>query len=150
SSMSTKSRARIAAQWLPVVLSFGFVAAAALTVHTSATAANKIPVVENVAAGNAGAPQPIVIAALPELAPPATAQVANPVAAPITTPQLRSTPAPLISDTPAPAPAPARFFTINEVIAKHAGRTSQGNIQLASVDSTATPDETPHAKSGEP
>lgn len=137
--MSAKGRARYAAQWLPVVLFFGFVAAAAMAVDTSATAANKIPVVENIAAGNAVAPQPIVIAAFTE--PPA----ATPVAA-VTTPSLRSSIAPLISSTP--APALARFFTINEVIAKH--RQSQGNIQLASVDPTATPDETPHGKSEEP
>jgi predicted transglutaminase-like cysteine proteinase len=140
--MSAKARARIAAQWLPVLLFFGFVAAAAMAVDTSATAANKIPVVENVAAGNAAAPQPIVIAALTEPTPPATARVD----APVTTPPLRSSIAPLISNTP--APAPARFFTINEVIAKH--RASQGNIQLASVDPTATPDEAPHGKSEEP
>jgi predicted transglutaminase-like cysteine proteinase len=121
------------------VLFFGFVAAAAMAVDTSATAANKIPVVENIAAGNAVAPQPIVIAAFTE--PPA----ATPVAA-VTTPSLRSSIAPLISSTP--APALVRFFTINEVIAKH--RQSQGNIQLASVDPTATPDETPHGKSEEP
>jgi predicted transglutaminase-like cysteine proteinase len=137
--MSAKGRARYAAQWLPVVLFFGFVAAAAMAVDTSATAASKIPVVENIAAGNAVAPQPIVIAAFTE--PPA----ATPVAA-VTTPSLRSSIAPLISSTP--APALARFFTINEVIAKH--RQSQGNIQLASVDPTATPDETPHGKSEEP
>jgi predicted transglutaminase-like cysteine proteinase len=137
--MSAKGRARYAAQWLPVVLFFGFVAAAAMAVDTSATAANKIPVVENIAAGNAVAPQPIVIAAFTE--PPA----ATPVAA-VTTPSLRSSIAPLISSTP--APALVRFFTINEVIAKH--RQSQGNIQLASVDPTATPDETPHGKSEEP
>ena len=142
--MSSKARARIAAQWLPVVLFFGFVAAAALPVDTSATAANKIPVVENVAAGNAAASQPIVVAALTKPTPPA----AVPVAAPITTPPLRPSIAPLISSTP--APAPARFFTVNVVIAKHASRGSQGNIQLASVDPTAIPDESPYGKSGEP
>ena len=149
--MSAKARARIAAQWLPVVLFFGFVAAAAMAVDTSATAASKIPVVENVAAGNAAAPQParpepaqhpIVIAALTESTPPTAA----PVAPSVTTPPLRSSIAPLISSTP--APAPARFFTINEVIAKH--QASQGNIQLASVDPMATPDELPHGRSEEP
>jgi len=142
--MSAKARARIAAQWVPVVLFLGFVAAAAMAVDTSATAANKIPVVANVAAGNAAAsqpapaPQPIVIAALTE---PTAA-----VAAPVTMPPLRSSIAPLISSTP--APALTRFFTINEVIAKH--RASQGNVQLASVDPMATPDDAPHGKSEEP
>jgi len=142
--MSAKARARIVAQWVPVVLFLGFVAAAAMAVDTSATAANKIPVVANVAAGNAAAsqpapaPQPIVIAALTE---PTAA-----VAAPVTMPPLRSSIAPLISSTP--APALARFFTINEVIAKH--RASQGNVQLASVDPMATPDDAPHGKSEEP
>ena len=56
--MSAKARARIAAQWLPVVLFFGFVAAAAMAIDTSATAASKIPIVENVAAGNTASPQP--------------------------------------------------------------------------------------------
>lgn len=154
--MSAKARSRIAVQWLPVVLFLGFVAVSAL--DTNATAAGKGPAIVNVAAGGASiapqlttrvepartapagrAPQPIVIAALAERTPPAAAaQVATPVAAPVTTPPLRSTIAPLISSTP--APAPARFFTINEVMAKHAGRASQGNIQLASVDPTATPD----------
>src|SRR5262245_4429693 len=140
--MSAKARSRIAAQWVPVVLFLGFVAGAAVTVDISATAANKIPVVENIAAGNAAAPQPIIIAALPEQTPPA----ATPIAAPVSTPPLRGTIAPLISETP--APAPARSFTVNEVIAKH--RSSQGNIQLASVDPTATPDSSGHAKSTEP
>jgi predicted transglutaminase-like cysteine proteinase len=140
--MSSKARARIAAQWLPVLLFFGFVAAAATAVDTSATADSTIPVVENVAAGNVAALQPIVIAALTEPAPPVTA----PVAAPVTTPPLRSSIAPLISSTP--APALARFFTINEVIAKHP--QPQGSIQLASVDPTATPSEAPHGKSAEP
>jgi predicted transglutaminase-like cysteine proteinase len=146
--MSGKARARCAAQWLPVVLFLGFVAAAA--VDTNATAANKIPALENIGAGDTTlalqpvrhptarqpepAPKPIVIAALAERTPPAAAA---PTAAPVTAPPLRSTFAPLISSTP--APAPARFFTINEVMAKHAGGASQGNIQLASVDPTATP-----------
>jgi predicted transglutaminase-like cysteine proteinase len=140
--MSAKARSRIAVQWLPVVLFLGSVALTA--VHTNATAANKIPVVESIAAGDAAVPQPTVIAALTEPAPPAAASIAAPVA----TPPLRGSIAPLISSTP--APAPARFFTVNEVIAKHAGRASQGNIQLASVDPTATPDEAPHGKSAEP
>ena len=158
--MSAKARSRIAVQWLPVVLFLGFVAVSAL--DTNATAASKIPAIVNVAAGGASiapqlttrvepartapagrAPQPIVIAALAERTPPAEAA---PFAAPVTTPPLRSTIAPLISSTPAPAPAPARFFTINEVMAKHAGRASQGNIQLASVDPAATPDAAGQAK----
>jgi predicted transglutaminase-like cysteine proteinase len=148
--MSAKARSRIAVQWLPVVLFLGSVALTA--VHTNATAASKIPVVENIAAGNAAVPlpatrperppQPIVIAALTEQTPPAAA----PIAAPIATPPLRGSIAPLISSTP--APAPARSFTVNEVIAKH--RSLQGNIQLASVDPTATPNEAPYGKSEEP
>jgi predicted transglutaminase-like cysteine proteinase len=145
--MSAKARARYAAQWLPVVLFLGFVAVAAI--DTNATAASKVPVIESVAAGNTqGAqperpPQPIVIAALVEQTPAAAA----PVAAPITTPDLRPSIAPLISSTT--GPAPARFFTINEVMAKHVGRAPQGNIQLASVDPTATPDRET-AKGAEP
>jgi predicted transglutaminase-like cysteine proteinase len=141
--MSAKARARIATQWLPVVLFLGFVAVAAVV--TNATAASKTPVVGNIAAGDGTfaprpvqpapaaqpehEPQPIVIAALTEPTPP-------PAVAPVASPALRGTIAPVISSTP----APLRFFTINEVMAKHAGRASQGNIQLASVDPTATPD----------
>src|SRR6188474_3762099 len=140
--MSAKARSRIAVQWLPVLLFLGFVAVSAL--DTNATAASKIPVVANVAAGDTAAvpqsertPQPIVIASLATQTPPEPA----PVVAPVTTPPLRGTIAPLISSTP--APAPAQFFTINKVMAKHTGRAqdkAQDNIQLASVDPTATPD----------
>jgi predicted transglutaminase-like cysteine proteinase len=154
--MSAKARSRIAVQWLPVVLFLGFVAVSAL--DTNATAASKIPIIANVAAGELSAiapqftarvepaktaqterpPQPIVIAALAERMPSAAT---TPIAAPIATPPLRTTIAPLISSAPAPTPAPARFFTINEVLARHGGRARQdGNIQLASVDPTATPD----------
>jgi predicted transglutaminase-like cysteine proteinase len=151
---------------LPVLLFFGFIAASA-AVDTGATADSRTPVVANVAAGEASAiPQPaqqaqglhqtsqhvpqleralrpIVIASLATQTP-----AAAPVAAPGTAPPLRATIAPLISSTP--APAPARFFTISEVMARHGGRapqgTLQGNIQLASVDPSATPTE----KSEEP
>ena len=55
--MSAKARSRIAVQWLPVVLFLGFVAVSVL--DTNATAASKIPVIANVAAGDAAAvPQP--------------------------------------------------------------------------------------------
>jgi predicted transglutaminase-like cysteine proteinase len=147
--MSAKARARYTAQWLPVVLFFGFVALAA--VDTNATAASKIPVVEHVAAGNTTQSaqtsghlsQPVVVASLADQTPTATA----PIAAPVTTPPLRTTIAPLISETP--APASARFFTINEILARH-DRRLQGNIQLASVDPTATPNAFGHPKSEEP
>jgi predicted transglutaminase-like cysteine proteinase len=147
-NMSAKARSRIAVQWLPVALFLGFVAVSAL--DTNATAASKIPVVANVAAGDATpvlqperAPQPIVIASLATQTPPEPA----PVAAPVTTPSLRGTIAPLISSTP--APTPAQFFTINEVMAKHTGRAqdkAQDNIQLALVDPTATPDASAYGK----
>jgi predicted transglutaminase-like cysteine proteinase len=146
------------------VLFLGFVAVAAVV--TNATAASKIPAVVNTAAGGAaitpdpirtarsvrpgGPPQPIVVASLADQTPSAAA----PIAPPITTPSLRATIAPLISSAPAPAQLPARFFTINEVLAKHTDRQLQGNIQLASVDPTATPDASAHAegttKSDEP
>lgn len=147
--MSAKARARWAAHWLPVVLFLGFVAVAAVV--TNATAASKIPAVVNTAAGGAAAtpqpirtaqselpdsPHPIIVASLADQTPSAAA----PIAAPIATPSLRATIAPLISSTPAPVQSPARFFTINEVLAKHADRQLQGNIQLASIDPTATPD----------
>lgn len=148
--MSAKARARWAAHWLPVVLFLGFVAVAAVV--TNATAASKIPAVLNTAAGGGATTpqpvrtaqsvlpdspsQPIVVASLVDQMPSAAA----PIAAPITTPSLRATIAPLISSAPAPVQSPARFFTINDVLAKHADRQSQGNIQLASVDPTATPD----------
>jgi predicted transglutaminase-like cysteine proteinase len=147
-NMSAKARSRIAVQWLPVALFLGFVAVSAL--DTNATAASKIPVVANVAAGDATpvlqperAPQPIVIASLATQTPPEPA----PVAAPVTTPSLRGTIAPLISSTP--TPAPVQFFTINEVMAKHTGRAqdkAQDNIQLALVDPTATPDASAYSK----
>jgi predicted transglutaminase-like cysteine proteinase len=155
--MSAKARAHCAVQWLPVLLFFGFILALA-GVDSNATAASKV--VANVAAGDAATapqliqaapvaqtehpPQPIVIASLAGTTPPAAA---TSVAAPVTAPALRSTIAPLIST--APAPAPARFFTINEVLARH-GRGLQGNVQLASVDPAATPDTSGHAKSDEP
>ena len=44
--MSAKARARLVAQWLPVVLFLGFVTVSIL--DTDATAASKIPVVANV------------------------------------------------------------------------------------------------------
>jgi predicted transglutaminase-like cysteine proteinase len=164
-SMSAKARARHAAQWLPVLLFLGFITAAA--VDTDATAASKIPAIANVAAGNASAirpsvegvplteaaqperaPQQIVVASLATQTPPES----NTVAAPTTTSSPTASIAPLISS--APARAPARIFTINEVMAKSAGRGSpnklEGNIQLASVDPTATPDVFGHDKSNEP
>ena len=152
--MSAKTRARTAAHWLPVLLFLGFITAFA-AVDADATVNNRIPSVANVAAGDsaavpqaAHAPQPIVIASLETQTPPADAVVA----APITAPPLHATIAPLISTTP--MPAPARFFTINEVLARHGGRAAQGtlqdNIQLASVDPAATPAESGHNKSDEP
>jgi predicted transglutaminase-like cysteine proteinase len=153
-SMSVvKARARHVAQWLPVLLFLGFVAVAA--VDTDATAASKAPVVGNVAAGGVSAssqaepePKPFVIASLAAPTPPAS----DTAAAPATTSPAPATIAPLISGTP--ARAPARIFTINDVMAKHAGRASQdkseGNIQLASVDPTATPEVSGRSKSDEP
>ena len=163
-NMSAKARSRIAVQWLPVVLFLGFVAVSVL--DTNATAASKVPVVANVAAGEPMAfapqlttrvepaksaqaeppPKPFVIASL--AAPPGSDTAAEPA----TASSLPATIAPLISGTP--ARAPARIFTINEVMAKQAGRASQDklerNIQLASVDPTATPDVSIHGKSDEP
>lgn len=158
--MSAKARARHVAQWLPVLLFLGFITAGA--VDTDATAASKIPSIVNVAPGDASAirpsvqeaaqpdrvPQRIVVASLATQPP----TESNTVAAPTTTSSPPAGIAPLISSTP--APAQARIFTINEVMAKHAGRTSQdrleGNIQLASVDPTATPDVSSYGKSDEP
>src|SRR4029079_15849109 len=56
-NMSAKARSRVAVQWLPVVLFLGCVAVSVL--DTNATAASKVPVVANVAAGEpmAFAPQ---------------------------------------------------------------------------------------------
>lgn len=158
--MSAKARAHVAAQWLPVVLFLGFVAAAAVV--TNATAASKIAVIANVAAGEPTIapqlvqpapaarterpPQSFVIASLIEETPRAA-----PIAPPVTTPPLRATIAPLISSTP--APAPARFFTISEVMARR-GRAPQNrspdNVQLASIEPTATPADTATGKSEEP
>ena len=151
--MSGKTRARTAAHWLPVLVFLGFITALA-AVNADATVNNRIPAVANVAAGDsaavpqaAHAPQQIVIASL-ETQPPADAVVA----APITAPPLRATIAPLISTTP--MPAPARFFTINDVLARHGGRAARGtlqdNIQLASVDPAAISAESSHNKSDEP
>lgn len=162
--MSAKARARHVAQWLPVLLFLGFITAAA--VDTDATAASKIPVVANVAAGDASpipppAPsilpaqttqsepssKPFIIASLAAQTPESRA-----AAAPVTASPPPASIAPLISSTP--ARAPARIFTINEVMAKHAGRASQdkleSNIQLASVDPIATPDVSSHGQSDEP
>ena len=167
--MSAKARAHRLARWLPVLLFFGFIAASA-AVDTGATADSRSPVVANVAAGEASAipqpaqqaqglhqapqhapqleraPRPIVIASLATQTP-----AAAPVAAPGTAPPLRATIAPLISSTP--APAPARFFTISEVMARYGGRAPQGtlqdNIQLAAVDPSATPTESGHGKGGD-
>src|SRR4029078_9483800 len=153
--MSAKARAHRLHRWLPVLLFFGFIAASA-AVDTGATAHSRSPVVANIAAGEPQAtpqpaqpaqgllqasqhapqleraPRPIVIASL---------ATQTPAAAPGTAPPLRATIAPLISSTP----APARLFTISEVMALHGGRAPQGtlqdNIQLASVDPSATPTE---------
>ena len=153
--MSAKARARWAVPWLPVVLFLGSVAVAAVV--TNATAASKIPAVVDTAADGAAttpqpvrmaqsalprSPQPIVVASLADQTPSAAAAIAPP----ITTPSLRATIAPLISSASAPAQSQARFFTINEVLANNADRRSQGNIQLASVDPTATPDASEPAK----
>jgi predicted transglutaminase-like cysteine proteinase len=155
SNLGAKARSRIAVQWLPVVLFLGFVAVSAL--DTNATAASKIPVIANVAAGDtAGIAQSEQSAPQPEPAakPFVIASLAaqTPIAAPVPTPPPAATIAPLISSTP--ARMPARVFTINEVLAKHAGRATldkpQGNIQLASVDPTATPDVSTHGRSEEP
>jgi hypothetical protein len=163
--MSAKARAHRLARWLPVLLFFGFIAASA-AVDTGATAHSRSPVVANIAAGEASAipqpaqpaqgllqasqhapqleraPRPIVIASL---------ATQTPAAAPGTAPPLRATIAPLISSTP--APVPARFFTISEVMALHGGRAPQGtlqdNIQLASVDPSATPTESGQGKGGD-
>ena len=163
-NMSAKARSRIAVQWLPVVLFLGFVAVSVL--DTNATAASKAPVIANVAAGEPAASvapaqsvlpaqatqpkpssKPFVIASLAaQTSESNTAEASVPASLP------PASIAPLISGTP--ARAPARIFTINEVMAKHAGRASQDklerNIQLASVDPTATPDVSIHGKSDEP
>jgi predicted transglutaminase-like cysteine proteinase len=167
--MSAKTRSRIAVQWLPVVLFVGFVAVSVL--DTNATAASKALVVANVAAGELAAgklaaivppaqsvlpaqatqPEPpsksFVIASLRPQTP-----VSSAAAAPVTVSPPSATIAPLISGTP--ARASAQIFTINEVMARHPGRAPrdklEGNIQLASVDPTATPDVSSHDKSNEP
>jgi predicted transglutaminase-like cysteine proteinase len=162
--MSAKTRSRIVVQWLPVALFLGFVAVAVL--DTNATAASKALVVANVAAGEVAAIAPPAESVLPAQAtqpePPSKSFVIASLAAQTPGSNTAEIPAsaslppasiaPLISGTP--ARAPARVFTINEVMAKHAGRSSQdkreGNIQLASIDPTATPDVSRHDKSNEP
>jgi predicted transglutaminase-like cysteine proteinase len=152
--MSAIIRAQDAARWLLVLLSLGFVTAFA-AVDADATVNNRIPVVANVSAGDAAAipraehaPQPIVIASLATQTPLIDAVGA----APITAPRLHANIAPLISTTP--MPAPTRYFTISEVLARHGDRAAHGtlqdNIQLASVDPSATPAEFGHNYSDEP
>ena len=160
--MSAKARARHVAQWLPVLLFVGFITAAA--VDTDATAASKIPVVANVAAGDASPtarPAPSLLPAQTTQSEPSSkpfviaslaAQTSELTAAPTTASPPPATIAPLISSTP--ARTPARVFTINEVMAKHAGRVPQdklqGEIRLASLDPLTTPDASGHGKSDEP
>jgi predicted transglutaminase-like cysteine proteinase len=114
--MSAIARARGAARWLPVLLSLGFITAAA------AVDADRIPQGK----GFARADEPFVIA----MAEPAASD-SNPVArAPAAIPPVSM---PLMS--PMPAPAPARFFTINEVLAKRNARPqSDSSVRLASAD----------------
>ena len=88
--MSAKARVRSAAQWLPVLLFIGFIATS--LVFTGATAASKIPVTADVSAGEniaaaqptrpKVAPQPIVVASLAALTPPASNVAASPIAVP--------------------------------------------------------------------
>jgi predicted transglutaminase-like cysteine proteinase len=107
--MSVVSRSRGATHGLVVILSLAIVAA---TAAAKAGANSKIK-------PGARAEQPLVIAlaesapSVPSAAPPAMAT------------------APVIS----PTPAPARFFTINEVLARRNNRAlSSSSIQLASID----------------
>jgi len=125
--MGAKVRLRGAAGWLPVLLSLGFITASA-AVDADATPDNAISFAAVAIADKpAVAPKSFVIAlATPTTATPATVQApasAVPPAANI---------APLMSTLP--APAPAQFFTINEVMAKRSGGSQQDNsIRLASA-----------------
>ena len=140
--MSAKARSRIAVQWLPVVLFLGFVAVSAL--DTNATAASKIPVVANVAAGDA--------AAVPQLAARAAAdrhRLARNTDAAGSRPRCRAR----HNASPARDHRAADFEHARagagpllhhqrgdgEARRPRAGH-AQGNIQLASVDPTATSD----------
>jgi predicted transglutaminase-like cysteine proteinase len=109
--MSASARAHGAARWLLVLLSLGFITGAAPVPADVNPESNKL----------ARANETFVIA----LATPATPvpSAVRPVA----------TVAPLLSNLP--ILAPARFFTISEVMAKHNGRSQHDtSIHLASVD----------------
>jgi predicted transglutaminase-like cysteine proteinase len=113
--MSAIARARRATQWLLVLLSLGFITAAA------AVDAGAIPESNKLARAN----ETFVIALA---TPAALAPSAVPPAATV---------APLMSTLP--TPAPARFFTISEVMAKRNGRAqTDSSIQLAAVGSDHT------------
>jgi predicted transglutaminase-like cysteine proteinase len=126
--MSANVRARGAAGWLPILLSLGFITASA-AVDADATPDDAVSFAATAIADKpAVAPKPFVIAlampaaSTPAAVPPPTS--ALPPAANI---------APLMSTLP--APAPARFFTINEVMAKRGGSLQQDNtVRLASAD----------------
>ena len=126
--MSAKARARGAAAWLPVLLSLGFITVLA-AVDADATPERDIVAALTFAAGdtdNAREDKPIVVALAVQSAPARIAPSAVPPQANI---------APLMA--PLPAAAPARFFTISEVMAKRTA--GQNNLtRLASADATAT------------
>jgi predicted transglutaminase-like cysteine proteinase len=131
--MSAKARARGAAAWLPVMLFLGFIAALA-AVDAGATPERNVIPAATFAAGDTASPdnagngpenKPIVVALAVQSGPARIAPSAVPPQANI---------APLMA--PLPAPAPARFFTISEVMAKRAA--GQNNLtRLASADATA-------------
>ena len=132
--MSAKARARGAAAWLPVLLSLGFITASA-AVDADATPDRDSTIVAPFGAGldataaidkASPAAKPFVIALAIENTPLRGVRSAVPPEANI---------GPLMS--PLPMPAPARFFTISEVMAKRDGRQA-APIHLASVDPAIT------------
>jgi predicted transglutaminase-like cysteine proteinase len=114
-NMSAIARARGAARWLPVLLSLGFITAAA-SVDADANPESK---------NLTRADEPFVIALASSTAP-AVGQAPPPIDA-------------VPFNSTLPAPAPARFFTISEVLAKANGRPQpHSSIHLASVDTGDT------------
>ena len=141
--MSAKAWPQGAAQWLPVLVFFGFVTAAAV-VDADATPEAATSQLRITAAVPADAD------VLPASQPPASATkepfvialamqgpARGTIAPPANTVPPAASIAPLIST--APAPAPARFFTISDVMARHGNRPQRdAAIQLASADPALT------------
>jgi predicted transglutaminase-like cysteine proteinase len=139
--MSAKAWPQGAAQWLPVLVFFGFVTAAAV-VDADATPEAATSQVRITAAVPADA-DVLSASQAPASATRETFVIAlamqGPARGTIAPPTNIVPPAASIAPLISTAPAPARFFTISDVMARHRNRPQRdAAIQLASTDPTLT------------